>query len=370
MSLKKILSLIAAGALTVTLAFAITSCKKDPCEKNGHIDANKDFRCDECSIDMPCDHVDADEDYACDLCGELVGEPPVEEVKVSDFTINIKDEDGAPVAGVVVMIFDGDGKMVVNSKTSADGSYKGSLEVGSYYTSFDIESIEGYIYIPATTITVKESGNVFNYVTIDNTPDGTAERPFFLGEDSNPVIIPASTTYYFTIKGEIRTMSIAGAALKVVYGGETYLPEDGTVSLKVSGPEDPNDPPTLFTVENTSSDDIETSITFLADPGTRSNPYEIVKGESTETAPLYSESVVYYKWVADADCTVTVVSSTEGNRITLTNLETLSTSDTSSGAVGGSVTLANVHAGQEILVTVSVNTESPVSVELTLTTEE
>lgn len=370
MSIKKLLSLITAGALTVTLALAITSCKKDPCEKNGHVDSDKDFRCDECSIDMPCDHVDTDEDYACDLCGELVGEPPVAEVKVSDFTINVKDESGAPVSGVIVMIFDGDGKMVVNSKTSASGSYKGSLEVGSYYASFEIENVEGYIYIPATTITVKESGNVFNYVTIDNTPDGTVEHPFFLGEDVNDFTIPASTVYYFNIKGELRTMSIESDAVKVVYGGETYLPEEGKVSLKVSGPDDPNDPPTLFTVENTSASDIDITINFLADPGTRSNPYTAAKGESISSVPVFAERTVYYKWVADADCTVTVTSSTVGNRITLTNLTTYYVSDTTNGAAGDSVSIMNVLAGQEILIAISVTADAPTSVEFTLTTGE
>lgn len=343
MSIKKIL----ASLFALSLIFSLASCG-DTCA-DGHIDEDVDFFCDECGEPMPCDHADENGDFLCDKCGEFYEAPIV----YADFTVTVKSESGAAVSGVKAIITDDDGVEVLNDTTGADGKVGGNLPTGRYYVSFEIDS-DGYVYVPNGFIEIKKENNDFTYVTVDNTPDGSAEKPFFISEDTATYTIPANTTFTFTIKGTERTLVIENAAVKLNYKGVDYAPEAGKIEVRVSGAIDANSPPTPFTVTNTTSSETEVTLSFVSDPGTRENPYAVELGEVYTTEVITNEDIVYYAWTATAQGTLTISSETAGNVLKLTNLTKSKVSDYTNGTAGASVTLTDISAGDKILIEVSI----------------
>lgn len=342
MSIKKILVFTVAFAMLLSLV----SC--DKC-KDGHIDEDVDFICDECGEPMPCYHADEDGDFLCDKCGEFYEAPVV----YADFTVTVKSEDGAPVSGVKAIVTDSEGAEVLSATTGSDGKVSGNAPTGEYYISFEIES-DGYVYVPNGFIDIKKDGNDFVYVTVDNTPDGSAEKPFFISEDTATYTIPAGATFTFTIKGTERTLVIENANVTLNYNGATVTPDDGKIEVRVSGSTDPNSPPTAFTLTNTASADNEVTLSFVSDPGTRENPIEIALGTEYTTPVITNESIIYYTLNAAAAGSITISSATEGNVLKLTNLTKSQVTDYTDGTAGASVTVSGVDAGDVILVEVSI----------------
>ena len=88
--MKKFLALLLA-ALMVLSMLAMVACQpadtpddpkddpKDECKT--HVDANTDYKCDNCGADLEkpaCTHEDADTDYKCDKCGAELEKPDVD----------------------------------------------------------------------------------------------------------------------------------------------------------------------------------------------------------------------------------------------------------------------------------------------------
>ena len=137
---KRILALVLALALTLSLALAITSCGgDDAC--TAHVDANADGKCDNCSADV---------------------ETPTAK---TEYTVTVKDENGAKVAGVQLKIGNLGGKTDVLT-TDANGVAKGELVDDGTVVRVFYESVpEGYI-LP-TTKPMFDKGATSITVTLD-----------------------------------------------------------------------------------------------------------------------------------------------------------------------------------------------------------
>ena len=340
MALKRFLIL----ALTLTLVLALAACggeEKDDCS-NGH--------------------VDADENGICDRCTELLDLPDPE--TDPDFSVNIKDESGAPVANATVTVSDNNGAVVAGGKTDANGNFKGTVAAGPYFISFDID-LDGYIYVPGDYINIESgSDNAFSYTTIDNTPDGSAAKPFFLGLDESTHTIPAGATYTFTIKGEKRTLVIENANVTVVYAGTSYTTTGEKLEISVSGPSDANDPPTAFTVTNNSSEDQQVNLKFVSLLGSRQNPIAIEAGE--HTVPMTAGASIYYYFIATTNSSVTLTAGTEGNYFKIENFANSLVSNYTDGTVGSSITLENVSAGDKIVIEISNTADDAIDMTFTI----
>ncbi len=359
MSIKRFFSSLSLLALCFALMLTLASC--DKC-KSGHVDSDKDFICDVCGSDMPCDHMDADGDFLCDKCGEFYEAPTV----TSDFKITVYTEDGGTLSSVKVSIFD-DGKKVFDSVTGEDGTVSGNLAVGEYFVSFELTE-ESNIYIPASDFNITANGsNIFSYNAVDNTPDGSAEKPFFISEDEHTYTIPAGATYNFTLKGEKRTMVIENSNISVNFSGIDYTPDSGKVEISVYGPDDPSDPPTAFTVTNTSNTENEVTLRFVWKVGSRNNPITAELGTSYTTDIITSENTVYYILTATEDCTLELTSSTANGYISMMNLNTSAASNSTNGTAGSSITLSGVKLGDKVLIQVSVIGDGSSTVSFTIT---
>ncbi len=346
MPIKKILSFIAVGALGTALLLSLVSC--DKCQ-DGHTDADKDFICDVCGNDMPCEHEDKNGDALCDKCGEFYEAPIV----YADFKITVHSDDGSKFSGVEVSIFDSDGNKVLGGTTDACGEIVGNLALGEYFVSFEHDAGDG-IYIPGGYLELSESGtNSFSYTAIDNTADGSADKPFFISEDEMTYTFPAGATYNFIIKGESRTMLIENANVSVIYSGSEYTPTGGKLELLVSGPSDPSDPPTAFTVTNTYSEENEVTLRFIWKLGSQSNPISVSANEAYTTESITYDDTVYYIFTATVGGNMTLTSATEENHISMMNITTSRASDYTNGKAGSSITLEGVNAGDKILIQVS-----------------
>ncbi|MBQ7386958.1 MAG: hypothetical protein IJW03_02205 [Clostridia bacterium] len=355
---KKIFLFIAVSALTLALALSLVSC--DKC-KDGHVDSDKDFICDECGGDMPCDHIDDDGDFLCDKCGEFYEAPIV----YADFKITVYNDDTSAFEGVRVLINDAEGTEVLNTLTDKNGEVKGNLATGKYFISFELDS-DGYVYVPGGYIEIKKENNSFTYTAIDNTPDGTPEKPFFISDDEVVYTIPAGATYTFTLKGETRTMIIENSSVSVSYGGTEYTPVDNKIEVSVSGPTDPSDPPTAFTVTNTADSDNEVTLRFVSPLGSRNNPFSVTNGMPYTTEIITYEDIIYYVFTATDNGTVHVSSETEENYIKIMNTTTSRVSEYTDGTVGSTVSLRDVNEGDRILIEVSTDSESGSAVEFIL----
>ena len=368
MSIKKNITLALAAAVTAASILSLTACG-DPCE-NGHIDEDVDYYCDECGEAMPCDHEDKDGNCLCDLCGaEVPCEQHVDEnrdflcdkcgafyeapVVYANMSITVKSEDGAAVSGVTVCVTNSDGETVLNKATGTSGKVSANLPTGEYYVSFELDT-DGYVYIPNGFINLTKNGGNFEYVTIDNTPDGSAAKPFFIGENVATYTIAAGATYTFTIKGGERALVIENASIVLNYNGQDYLPEDGKLEMRISGSIDANDPPKAFTVTNTANVETEVTFNFTYDPGTRENPIEVSLNTEYTTSVITNETILYYVWVADASGTLNITSISAGGELKLTNITRSQVSDYTDGSAGATVSIDNVQVNDVILVEISV----------------
>ena len=373
----KILSkiLVVALALCMLLSLCLlTSCGGDGettesstpvCTE--HKDLNGDGKCDICSATVekaPCtEHIDDDYDKLCDECGESL----VPVVVKYPFTVTLKEENGnGSLADVTVMMKNEDDLSVITLTTDANGTVSGELAAGEYLVMIEGLPENWYSTSNYSVVTISDSDNAFEFEVIDNTPDGTVEKPFpsqnaETGENTT-VVIPAGVTYNFTTKGASRYLVINNAVAKVTYKDVEYV-ADGDGIVKVLFDSTESTEITIFQITNTSSDEITIEVTFESVPGTQDNPYVAELG-STVTAPTSGGSEVYYTVTADADGILVVYSSNPLNSIMMYNITSYTVSNYTSGAACGYIA---VKAGDNVNVTVGmVQNEEPCDIEFTL----
>ncbi len=370
-TIKKILSI----SLILLLAFSVmlfTACDGDGAtDDNGdnsggsippctiHTDRDANNVCDICQAELECEHYDGNEDGICDDCGEVCGTPVV---KV-DVAFSVKDEDGIGVKDITVsVILDGD--TVFSGVTNADGKVTANLKEGTYTVSFDGLPENWYCPSENATFTVgAELEKNYDFTLIDNTPDGSAEKPYYLGEETT-LDFPAGATFNVFTRGSTRYMIIEGADVKVTYNDTEYLPDgDGILKVLVHAPEDTNSQ-TAFTITNTSTEAISVTVTFEGLPGSSDNPYP-AELDTLISQDIFDEEAVIYRYVAEHSGVLVLTSQAANNNIMLYNLTSLAAT---SFTDGGGTLYIKVTEGDEVNITVTAknNANTTTTVDFTL----
>ncbi len=323
----------------------------------------------------PClAHSDANKDGKCDNCGIQVGLPQASSQagpKEVEVTFAVQDNRGTPMANALVLITGGEADETVT--VGADGYCKLMLTEGNYVIM--LENLPDYHLAGVFNVTVEEGMDVVLLDVINNTPNGTAEKPFFLADEPVTKLFNTNEKIYFSLRGgEGRYLIIENANAEVEYNGQTYYSDtEGKITVRIET-DDPKDTG-ILAVLNTAANDQEITLQLFADPGTADNPLEAVLDQST-VAKVVEGGSVYYQWVATADGSLTVTSNSAVNSISLTNMGKADGDHSSGTQMAGptegaaSVTLDNIKAGDVIRIQVSVvgsATEKAYEVDFTLT---
>jgi hypothetical protein len=296
---------------------------------------------------------------------EAPTEAPAAKVNV---TLTVKDQDGNPMAEAVMTILpvSGEGESATLN-ANAEGTVTVSLPAGDYTVRFDV--LPEYVLGIDTAITVTVGMEPVVLEVMDNTPDGSAEHPFVISGDTLTVTVPAGVTYHFALFGaNNRTLTVTDPDAEITYKDTVYTPDgDGKIAVRMST-ESPREH-SFFALTNKGSVDKEMNVTILSDPGAMDNPIVVESVGETITAQVPQDGMVYYRWTATANGTLTVSSPDTINNISLNNLATSQVSDFTNG--GESVSLT-VSEGDVITIVVSVlggdkqAETNPVSFTLTL----
>lgn len=265
-------------------------------------------------------------------------------------TLTIKDQEGTPMAEAVITILPADETGESATLTADDqGTVTVSLPEGEYTVRYDV--LPEYVLGIDSPLTVTAAMEPVVLEVTDNTPNGSADRPFVIGEDNLTIRVPAGVTYHFTLFGGYnRTLIVNDAGAEVTFKEETYSPDEtGMISVRIVT-DSPRDH-AYVALTNKSGDTREITLNLVSDPGAMDNPILIESLGEAITAKVPQDGMVYYKWTAATAGTLTVSSADSINNISINNLTTSQVSDFSSG--GESVSLP-VSAGDEISIIVSV----------------
>ncbi len=199
-------------------------------------------------------------------------------------------------------------------------------------------------------LTVKAGMQPVALEIIDNTPNGTKERPFPVQEESKSYHFASNETFHFSVRAGVgRTIVINNANAEVVFQEVTFTPDaDGKIEIRLQA----EDPKTVlyFAVTNKSAEEQDIEIVPMTDPGTRDNPFELEALDVPVTALVVGESGVYYRWVATKTGTLVVNCENTNNNISMYNHNTYAATSYSNGAASISL---KVNEGDVILIEIT-----------------
>ncbi len=281
---------------------------------------------------------------------ELPTEAPTEPAVEVNCTITIMDQDGLTIPGVSFTL---SGKQTLNAvecKTDETGKCTLTLTEGEYTVSISTETLPSGYLPDDSRLTV--SADVTDYVlkVSNNNPNGTADRPFPIVEETTTVTVPAGASYtYVMFNAMDRTLKIENTTLTVTYKGTDYVPdESGNISVPLTN-ESPRDPG-YFTLVNTTDADVEATVTIESTPGSMNNPFVVESLGEDITATVPKEAMVYYKWIATKTGVLMVTCESQANHISMTNMTNSTVSYFTNGTY---CEYLNVTEGDEIQISVA-----------------
>ena len=271
-----------------------------------------------------CEHIDKNDDFLCDECGAECDDGL--EIITSTVTFELKDEAGAPMAGIKFTVKSKSTSEKYDLITGADGKASVTLPVGNYTVDYDYSDSENnYIgTIPEgfqanlPELRVNADTASVAVTVIDNNPNGSAERPYLVSDDVFAISIGAGEEIFYTCRvATFRKMKIDDAGIVVVYGEATYA--GGEEFIITNDTTEPNFMAS-FSVKNESSEKIETEIVTIYEPGSRENPF-IAEGNTSITVNLEKGETVYYKWTYDDRCILKATTSASRCPVKLSKIE-------------------------------------------------
>lgn len=264
-----IFAIIGAVVVVIVAVVLIIALGKDKCEN--HIDKNDDFLCDVCGVDF-------DDGL---------------EIETSNVTFTVKDEAGNALSGVKFYV-SGGGK-VYTLTTADDGTVKQELALGKYDITYDYTTINSGCMPDTSVLNLADGITSLAITIIDNNPNGTLERPFFISENVTPFSIAAGEVIYYRLHASVgRELVINNEGITVIYNDEEYTAEGGKVTVIIEGGVDES---AVFAVKNVSGAAIDTQIEMVFPEGSSENP--IVIGEDTIiTVNMEPQAEIHYKWIA------------------------------------------------------------------------
>ncbi len=231
-------------------------------------------------------------------------------------TFTVKDQDGNAIPGVTFAVKQ-NGAVVANATTDTVGKATAKVPVGSSVVEFT--TLPDDYTADSTMVEINETTAELELTVKNTTPNGQADRPFVLIEDTTEITVPAKSSIHYIFYGGVnRYLYVENTAATITYKEQTYAP-DGEGNLKVDFvTEGPRDPVT-FAINNATDAEMTVTLCIKSVSGSIENPIEITELNTTVTANVPKEGTVYYKWTATADGILGVQSANPKNNITLTN---------------------------------------------------
>ncbi len=344
-----ILKLLISMVLVPLLLLAFSACEgnEETSETQActsHVDADGNAKCDKCGevveTEGCTDHIDVNGDNKCEICGATVVQP----IK---FTVTLKDEKGDAVSDISVSIKYGN-EETANGLTDENGVFGGEILPDKYTVFFD-GIPEGWVISGnGSYFEFKEDGASFEFTAVDNNPDGSEEKPYYIGDMSVTTVFEAGKTYHYHVKGATDSyLVINNENVKVTYNSVDYLPENGVLRVLIKGTGDTNSS-VPFTITNTSSGVNEVIAALAAIPGSQGAPYDAVIGENTVT--VKKDSTVYHKIIAPSNGYLILNCADAANHIMMQNT---TSSVVTKYTDGGSTLNLPVNKGDVIFVLVA-----------------
>ncbi|MBQ7352481.1 MAG: hypothetical protein IJW54_00595 [Clostridia bacterium] len=345
----KIVALLLTLCLGLVMLIGCGGSGDQPCTE--HVDSDTNGECDNCGESVCVEHTDVNKDDICDVCRK-----EIEKVNIT-FEITLKDEKGEAVPNIEITL-NQYGEVKGTYTTDATGKIIGEVsEAGKYTVIFTELPLNWYSSNNYSEITINQTSNTFDFVAVDNTPNGSTEKPFpsenaETGEAAK-VVFPAGQTYNFITKGASRYIVINNANAKLIYKDKEYLPdENGVVRVLFDATEATS--VTMFQVVNTANEENEIGLSFEVIKGTSQNPYDAVAGEEY-TVSVAPEQNVHYSFVSDKDGVLMVKSPSAKNDITLYNTTSYVVANATNG---NGVSYIPVRVGDVVSITVGVISNS------------
>ncbi len=302
---------------------------------------------------------DTNADGVCDVCGEaLYATAPADtttaEVETTtpapvevDVQMTIRDQEGNAVAGALIRFTtsEQEDKTVT---TGENGTATLRLPVGLYIAYFD--ELPGNMIGAPTGVTVSVDMEPLALEVVDNTPNGTADRPFVVNESTQNATVPAGASHYYSMfSGDRRTVYIESAVVEVLLNGTTYTADEtGVIAIRIVG-ENARDH-INFCIQNKSEADAQIVIRVESDPGAMDNPIPVPSLGETMTASVTKDIIMYYAWTATEDGVLTLTSTSDNNNISMSNLTSMQVTNFTNGAL---IATLDVKAGETVSITVS-----------------
>ena len=244
-----------------------------------------------------CEHVDANDDKLCDKCSATFDDG------AEGVTITVVDSDGNVAAGVKFTL-KCEGLDDLTLVSGADGKIKADIYPDTYKVVYDYETLPENCMPDTFSITVAQDTRALSLIINNNTPNGTAKRPYPIQDNVTSLTIGAGEEIFYTCRvAADRTLRVLGDGIVINYGTNTYTGEVTLISEGV-------DHSTVFSVKNTSAVAVQTNIEMIFPEGSFENPIELTLGEQTVNMP--AEQGMHYKWTAEQSG-VLVVSKSQNN---------------------------------------------------------
>lgn len=311
-------------------------------------------------------HVDADDDLKCDLCGKTFDDgddllPPTS----TEISFSVVDGEGNAMSGVSFELVGSESSFSVT--TDASGFANQEIAFGKYNISYDYSTFPSGFMPDISTLSVSSDSTAVTITIIDNNPNGSAARPYFISDNITVLTLAAGEELYYRCHAaESRTLEINCSDVEVNYNGTVYKAEDGKISIFVEGS---IDEPVSFSVKNVGASTVETKIEMVFPLGSRDNPIELT--ESHNSISLAGEQGIHYKWIATEDGVLTVSKSEKECSMSVYKVKIINDQEIpvypDVDDAGNAV--IEITAGDEIFIQLSNNKKSDISLTLTLEVE-
>ncbi len=271
-----------------------------------------------CQTETECTvHTDADLNGLCDVCGKTIEPTPSGSSGPALVEVHFesKNQNGVAMVGAQVEIESRNGEKY-QGQIQADGTMVMTLPVGNYTVTM---SELPDMHLPTVgSFTVQVDMDVVKLEVLDNSPNGSQERPFFIGEEDFDVELTAGSTFYFEIRGgEGRRIVIHNPNVEVSCQGQTYTADaNGSVEFGIVV-DDPMER-VNFTIANKTQEVQQFTVVLAANPGTNDNPYIIEKMGQQDAILVSVGGVIHYSWVATESGKLTLKSDDPSANLTMT----------------------------------------------------
>ena len=208
---------------------------------------------------------------------EKVTEAETDAKDSASCTVSVKLDNGDSVSGAKFTLTLGEENYDLVS--GEDGTVKADLPAGTYSISYDYDSLPSGCYPYTETVEIAADTTEILLTIVDNNPNGTAEKPFFISEDVTAVSVEAGGEVHYVYRGAaMRYLTIENEGVSVTYKDTEYKAENGKVTVLITPQMGEM---TSFFVKNNTDAKIETSMSLVSPEGSMENPYDF-EGNSAD----------------------------------------------------------------------------------------